>query len=217
MLERLFGPGTSSSLIEAAFQDLSDMLNQSARMFDIALDAVLENKPLEADLERMDDAVDENERMVRRSVLEHLVVDPGHQLVPSLVLASIIQDAERIGDFARGLGELAVLAKSPRQGPFRQALREVSMELRPLFDLCNQGFRGDDAQKARRVMATHKQLKSRLRTLIAQVADSDLSADMAVVYSGAARILSRISAHLSNISSSVVHPYDRIRSGDEEV
>ena len=50
-----------------------------------------------------------------------------------------------------------------------------------------------------------------------KVAASDLSADLAVVYAGAARILRRIGAHLSNIVSSVVQPYDRIRHGDEDV
>jgi len=33
----------------------------------------------------------------------------------------------------------------------------------------------------------------------------------------AARMLRRISAHLSNIASSVVQPFDRIRHGDEDV
>jgi hypothetical protein len=51
--------------------------------------------------------------------------------------------------------------------------------------------------------------------LVAEVAASDLSADMAVVYSDAARILRRIGAHLSNICSTVSQPYDRIRHGDE--
>ncbi len=217
MLERLFGPGTPSVLIEGAYQDLSEMLGQSARMLDFALAAVLDNQPLEVDLDRMDDAVDENERMVRRSVLEHLTVDPRRDLVASLVLASIIQDAERIGDFARGLGDLAGLAQSPRQGPFRQALLEIATQLKPLFALSDEAFRDDDPEKARRVMATHQELKDRLRDLTVQVARSELSADLAVVYSGAARILSRISAHLSNIASSVVQPYDRIRSGDEAV
>jgi hypothetical protein len=48
------------------------------------------------------------------------------------------------------------------------------------------------------------------------VAASDLSANMAIVYAVAARILRRISAHLSNIASTVVQPYDRIRHGDED-
>lgn len=215
MFERLFGPGAKSTLIDAAYRDVSEMLRQSARMFDYAVAALLDNQPLEVDLDEMDDTVDEAERMVRRSVLEHLVVDPTHDLVASLVLASMVQDAERIGDFARGMGELTALAKSPREGRFRDALKEVVTELRPLFQVGEESFRDDDADKARHVMAVHQKLKERLQGIEREVADSDLSADMAVVYSGAARIVRRISSHLSNIASSVVHPYDRIRSGDE--
>ncbi len=217
MFERLFGPGAQSTLIDAAYRDVSEMLKQSARMLDFALAAVFDNQPLEVDLDRMDDAIDENERMVRRSVLEHLAVNPRTDLVASLVLASMVQDAERIGDFARGLGELTSLAKSPRSGPFRDELAALSGQLRPLFSVCEEAFRDDDPEKARRVMAAHRELKDRLQDVIRRVADSDTSADMAVVYSGAARILRRISAHLSNIASSVVQPYDRIRSGDEAV
>ncbi len=217
MFERLFGPGAKSSLIDAAYRDVSEMLRQSAKMFDFAVAALLENQPLEVDLDKMDDTIDENERMVRRSVLEHLAIDPKHDLVASLVLVSMVQDAERIGDFARGMGELTALAKSPRQGPFCDALKEVVTQLRPLFQVGEESFLQDDAAKARHVMAEHQELKGRLRDFEARVADSDLSADMAVVYAGGARILRRISSHLSNIASSVVNPYDRIRSGDESI
>lgn len=214
MLERWFGQG-HSQLIEAAYRDISEMLEQSAKMLDLAAAAVLDNQPLEVDLERMDDTVDQNERLIRRSVLEHLAVNPSQDLVPSLLLASICQDAERIGDFARGLGELVPLARHPREGPFRDRLREILDELRPLFQVCAEAFREDKAEKAQQVMSRHIDFKARLEQLTQDVAGSDLSADMAVVYSAAARILRRISAHLSNIASTVVEPYDRIRGGDE--
>ncbi len=216
MFKRLFGSETSSTLIEAAFRDVSGMLEQSALMFDHALGALLDNQPLTVDLDSMDDIVDEGERMVRRTVLEHLSVDPSKDLVASLVLVSMVQDAERIGDFARGLGELIPLAQSPRQGEFRDQLTAFADQLRPLFDLCRQAFSADNADKARHVIATHTQLKPALLAFTQRVAQSDLSADMAVVYAGAARILKRISAHLSNLASSVVQPYDRIRHGDED-
>jgi len=216
MFPRLFRDQPSTStLIEAAFRDVSEMLTQSGRMLDHALAALLDNAALEVDLDEMDDSVDEGERMVRRSVLEHLAVNPKQDLVASLVLASMVQDAERIGDFARGLSELVPLAKGPRQGPFRDRLKELAGRLRPLFGQCQEAFRDDDPAKARQLMATHEELKTQLRGLMAEVAASDLTADMAVVYAVAARALSRVSAHLSNIASSVVQPYDRIRHGDE--
>ena len=50
MFKRLFGSGTHSSLINAAFSDVSSMLAQSGRMFDLAVEALLDNRPLSADL-----------------------------------------------------------------------------------------------------------------------------------------------------------------------
>lgn len=216
MFDRLFGAKAPSVLLDSAFEDVRTMLHQSERMLEMALAALLDNEPLEVDLEHMDDTVDESERMVRRSVLEHLAFKPRQDLVASLILVSMVQDAERIGDFARGIAELVPLARSRREGPFADRLRSAADRLKPLFGLCEEGFLEDEAEKARMVMQTATAVKAELMRLNTDVAASDLSADMAVVYSGAARILRRIGSHLSNIASTVVLPYDQIRHGDEE-
>ncbi len=215
---KLFGvqKQSPSRLIEGACRDVSTMLQQAGTMFDHALAALLDNQPLRVDLEDLDDVVDEGERMVRRSVLEHLSVDPQHDLLASLLLVSMVQDAERIGDFARGLAELVPLARRPREGEYNERLRRIAAELRPLFAATQSAFRGEDPDQARSVMATAQRQKRELLAYTADVAQSDLSADMAVVYSGAARILRRIGSHLSNICSTVNRPYDRIRRGDQE-
>jgi phosphate uptake regulator len=217
MLERVFGLGSKSTLVEAAFRDVSSMLQQSARMLDHALAALLRNEELAVDLEHMDDIVDEGERMVRRTILEHLSVNPRQDLVASLILVSMVQDAERIGDFARGLVEVSALARSPREGPIADELSALSARLRPLFEICERAFGEDDVEEARRVVAAHAELKPAFTALMNRVAESDLSADMAIVYAVAALIMRRISAHLSNIASTVVQPYDRIRHDDEDV
>lgn len=217
MFQQLFGTGGKSTLVEAAFKDVSTMLQQSAKMLDHSLAALLQNRELDVDLEHMDDVVDEGERMVRRTILEHLSVNPRQDLVASLILVSMVQDAERIGDFSRGLGELVTLGKQPRQGPPAEELRQLAGRLRPMFEVCERAFRRDDVDLAREVIATHGKLKPALIAYTKRIAESDLTADMAIVYATAARILRRISAHLSNIASTVVQPYDRIRHGDEEV
>jgi len=70
---------------------------------------------------------------------------------------------------------------------------------------------------AQSVIADTAALTEELIRLVGDVAASDLSADLAVLYSGAARILRRIGAHLSNVCSTVVQPYHRIRHEDETV
>ncbi len=217
MFQRLFGADSKSKLVEAAFEDVSTMFRQSAKMLDLSLSALLDNEELQVDLNHMDDVVDEGERMVRRTILQHLSVNPRQDLVASLILASTVQDAERIGDFARGLAELIGLAGSPREGRFADELRVLSDRLQPMFEVCERAFRDDNIDEARQVVVTHTELKQAFIDYTAELAKSDLTADMAIVYSSAARILRRISAHLSNIASTVVQPYDRIRHDDEDV
>lgn len=214
--KQLFEPGAGSPLVQAAFADVSAMLQQSSEMLDHSLEVLLDNQPVTLDLEELDDVVDEAERRVRRTILQHLAVNPRQDLVASLVLVSMVQDAERIGDFARGLVELVKMARSPRQGPFADELRQLADRLRPLFGTCEKAFREADVEEARRVIAAHRELREQLKGYRDRVAASKLTADMAVVYSAAAQILRRVGAHLSNIASTVVQPYDRIRHGDEE-
>lgn len=215
MLKQLFGTDERSALVKAAFRDVSEMLQQSARMLDVSLQVLLTNAELDVDLESMDDVVDEGERMVRRTVLQHLSVNPEQDLVASLILVSMVQDAERVGDFARGLAELERFAKRPRGGPFATELMGYAERLRPMFGMCEKAFREDDPELARQVIDIHRTLKPQLTEFTERLAESDLTADMAIVYSAAAKILRRIGAHLSNICSTVIQPFDRIRHGDE--
>lgn len=205
-----------SPLVTAAYDDVAEMLRRSGKMFDLACTALLDNQPLEVDLNTLDDQVDAGERMVRRAILEHLAFNPKVDLVPSLILASMVQDAERIGDFARALAELVPLAGRPRTGPFADRLRAVAEEIRPLFDLCMEAFLDDDEAKGREVMDGHRRNRTTLGQLTEDLAASDENTDMAVVYALSSRMLLRVSAHLYNIASSVVQPYDKIRHGDEE-
>ncbi len=217
MFERLFGARAQSTLIDEAFETISGMLTHAAEMYDLAMAMLLDDASTDVDLDALDDRIDDGEREVRRAVLEHLAVDPQHDLVASLVLVSIVQDAERLGDFARGLGDFVELKKGKLEGEFADDLRRIAATIRPSFETCAAAFGDDDAQGASQVIERHVETKIAVREFMARLAASGLPADPAVVYSSAVRILGRVSAHLSNIASSVVQPYDRIRHGDEEV
>jgi Na+/phosphate symporter len=215
--KQIFDPASGSPLVKAAFADVSAMLDQAAEMLEHSLGVLLDNRTITLDLDQLDDVIDEAERRVRRTILQHLAVNPKQDLVASLILVSMVQDAERIGDFSRGLVELMKMARSPRQGPFAEELRALASRLQPMFSTCEKAFREADVEEARKVIADHRQLRDELKAYRNRVAASDLSADMAVVYAGAAQILRRVGAHLSNIASTVVQPYDRIRHGDEDI
>jgi len=215
MLKGLFGADDRSLLVDSAFNDVGVMLQQSAKMLELSVAVLLENAELEVDLDSMDDVVDESERMIRRTILQHLSVNPKQDLVASLILISMVQDAERIGDFARGLAELVRFAKRPRSGPFAEELLEHSKMLPAMFEATEKAFRDDDTELAMKVINAHRKLKPKLTNFTERVAESDLTADMAIVYAAGAKIFRRIGAHLANICSTVIQPFDRIRHGDE--
>jgi len=217
MLKKLFGLSQPSTLIREAFGEVGRMLQQADRMLGHSLDVLLDNRPLEVDLEGMDDTIDRSERIVRRSILEHLVVSPRSDLSTSLILASIVQDAERIGDFAGGLAGTAGLAKAPREGEFAEALRELATRVRSLFAQCEEAFCDGNEEMAHALEASHREIKAELIRYVERLAESDLSPDLALAYGTSANMLRRISSHLSNIASTVILPFDRIRRSDEEV
>lgn len=215
MFQKLFGPSAKSALVESAFEEFSTMLRQAARMYDISVAALFDHAPLDTDLDEMDDLIDDGEQKIRRMLLEHLAVNPGHQLVASLAMLSIVQDAG-LGDFARGLGELVPMAQSERKDAFAGELRALAHRIRPQFDACEALFREEDSGAARNLTQEHVHIKEELIAFTQRLSESDLKADLTVVYAAAARILRRVSAHLANIASAVSQPFDRMRHGDED-
>lgn len=61
-------------------------------------------------------------------------------------------------------------------------------------------------------MRQHEEIKKQSSILIEQLVKDDGRSNDAVPFALAARFLRRTSAHLSNVASSVVNPFDRLSS-----
>lgn len=214
LLEKIFGV-SPSPLLEACFEEVGEMLERSRRIFDLAIEALLEGSRPAVALKTLDDEINEGERRIRRRLVSHLSVSPGKEPIAVLTLAAMVHDAERVGDNARGLGEVALLVSNGRGGPFGQRLRQLSDAIRPLFECTRLALCEDDASKAAEVRDRANRLKSQLLDLTAEIAASDSKADLAVAYASASRLLRRITAHLSNIASAIDIPYAEARELDE--
>lgn len=200
-------------LVEQAFRDVQEMIRNGRIMFEAATGCLLDNEILELDLHEVDEIINEREHNLRRVVLEHLTVDPNRELVFCLKLLSIVHEAERIGDLAKSLSKVAGLAERPRLNDLVQPLRTLRDEILSMFDRTREGFVEMDEQAARVLMMTHERIKKDTTDYIERVATAEsLTSNEAVVYVLAARLMSRVSSHLANIGSTVVSPFDRIRS-----
>ncbi len=82
-----------------------------------------------------------------------------------------------------------------------------------MFTLLIEAMPAADVEKAREVMAEHWWIARRSDEILSALighGDQDLACTEAVTTALYVRFLKRVSAHLMNIASSVVNPFDRI-------
>lgn len=207
-----FLTGAKPPLIRRSLDGLAAMIDTAGRMFAAATATLLDNEAMELDLSAEDATINAHEQQIRRAVLEHVTMSPREELALSLVLVSIVQDAERLGDLAKTLAQVADLADRPRMGPHVDALRPVRDRVQSAFPRVRAAFLSGDAEAARTVMDEHDTTKADVAAYLRRLAAApDLTPNRAVVLSSAGRMIGRTSAHLSNIISGVALPFDQIR------
>ena len=207
----LFSEG-APPLVEEAFENVTNMLSDGHQMFESSTAFALDNEILDDDLSAIDKNINQYEQELRRSLLEHLTVNPEREMVFSLKLISIVGEAERIGDLAKSIVKAGRLAQQPRMGRHVEPLRDMRDRILKMFELAKSGFVDEDPEAARTLMTMHERIKDDTTAYLTQLADADdLSANAGIVYALLARLLSRVSSHLSNIASSVAAPFDQIR------
>ena len=207
-----FFRGDRPPLIAQSLKDMGVMLETGQHMFEDAAATLLDNEVLESNLSEQDQVVNRKEAEIRRAVLEHVSIDPKREMIFSLVLISIVQDAERIGDLAKSIAEVAQLASGPRHGARVETLRDLRDRLLQTFKETREAFADADEELAKRVMDDSYAVKHALTEFVTTVArDEGLASNAAVILAIGARMMSRISSHLSNIASSVALPFDQIR------
>lgn len=208
-------------LVDQSVTDMATMLATAGDMFSAATAELLDNESISFDIRAKDEEINALEQKVRRAVLEHMAIDPRDELTLSLLILSVVQDAERTGDLAKAIWRATQLSESPRMGPHVEALRVIRDRVQAMFPQAESAFVNADADAARVMMAEHDSLKSEFKNYLKKVASADdLTVNHAVVLAICARMIGRVSSHLSNLISSVAMPFDQIRRspnlGDDE-
>ena len=207
---------TAPALIERSTQRLVDMLETAETMFAASTRCLLDNEDVGIDLKALDDTINDGEREIRRSVLEHMAVNPVDDLSHSLLLLSVVQDAERCGDLAKSLAKASALAERPRTGRHVDALRRIRDHVTAIYPKTVQTLREGEAGPGREVMGAHQRMKGDVAHFLNGVASADdLTLNEGVVLTLGAQTIGRVSSHLSNVASAVVMPFDLVRSSPQ--
>ena len=216
MIKALFDLLRKDSLLRQAYARSLEMLREDQEMFLAAIESLREHNDarIGIDIYAKDQLINAYEREVRRKVFTHLAVSGDADLQAGLVLVSIVIDIERIGDLTKNIVSLALQHPGKLAcGSFESDVRKIETTVRTMFALLIEALPATDVAKAKEVMSEHWWIGRRadeiLNALIAR-SDKELVCNEAVSTALYVRFVKRISAHLMNIASSVVNPFDRI-------
>jgi Na+/phosphate symporter len=216
MFKDFFDMFRKESLLQQAYNRSQEMLEADLEMFLAATRSLREHDDarIDIDIYAKDQLINAYEREVRRKVLTHLAVTSSRSIHACLVLVSIVIDIERIGDLTKNIVELALLHPGELTcGTHERDIRKIETTVKTMFTLLIEAMPKNDEAKAKEVMSEHWWIARRSDEILAALIghdDSGLPCKEAVSTALYVRFLKRISAHLMNVASSVVNPFDRI-------
>jgi phosphate uptake regulator len=206
----------SDNLLTQALNDSYAMLDTTRDMFRASVRSLRssDNGEMGVDVYKMDQQVNQYEREVRRKVLKHLAITGGLNIIPGLILTSIVIDVERIGDYTKNIKDLAVVhPKKLMCGKHEADIARIEPAVSALFDEIIPAVKTTDKESARKTVEENwwivKTCDEILNSLISDE-NSGMSSSDAVATGLYARYLKRVAAHLMNIATSVVNPFEGI-------
>lgn len=220
--KELYEVWRSDSALTRALNDSYAMLEEARHMFAESVRSLRESDTgeLKFDVYEKDLIVNKYQQEVRRNVLKYLAVTGGLNVIPNLILASIVIDMERIGDYTKNITDLALA--HPRRlvaGRFEDDYQRIEGAIKDTFERLMPILKGSKTREARELInGTYwviKKCDEIVNTLVREDL-SELQAREAVCNGLYTRYLKRIQAHLLNIASSVVNPFERIGFKAEE-
>jgi phosphate uptake regulator len=212
MFKEIWSALRGTDKLTSLIAKLGEMLEIGKWMFERASEALMKETDwtgISDSLYERDRKINELERDVREGILTHLAVGRHQDIAASLVLMSVVKDAERIGDYCKNIFEVGKFYRREYTHPeYAQPLSEIRQTLEELFDNAKGAFTECDPIRARSVLDVAGGLTKKCDLLIQQLLSvhEQLAADEAVAYVLLSRFYKRVSAHLANIATSVVSP-----------
>lgn len=197
------------------------MLADGRHVFDAALTVILaggDPSAVRDEVFETDRRINQNEMALRRELVVHATVHGATAFPMALILMSIGKDAERIGDYAKNLLDLA--EHSPPFEP--DELEEITIRAKETSDLLRRAATLFDSQDEAAARAFLKDEQIVRRACEAKVSEWVRATD----HNRAAaclclRFMKRVAGHSGNVVSSVCMPLDKLDfhpggGGDED-
>jgi len=161
--------------------------------------------------------VNNHEKEIRRLLFEHLSFKSRRDISGSLVLMSLIKDAERIGDYSKNIFEAGILCQCTiKDIKFYERLIPTQKKIADNFPILTKAFKNSDEKLANEILRKYTPIKRDCDKILNELFEQEVSANEAVVTAMLSRYFKRINSHISNIASGIIYPLNEIDfvSGD---
>jgi phosphate uptake regulator len=199
--------------IDRIEEELQAMLSHNRYEFDLAMSALFGEVPAEEvndDLRSTDQKVNSLERQIRRELVVHSSVRGGMDTPVVLIYMSIVKDAERVGDYAKNLLDLALDGANFSTLPNAAELRQHTSEISGFISEAAEAFSQRDATRSRELISRGDRWLDQYDTNVSTLVRGEDGGDQPVARALAFRYLKRTVAHLMNLLSAVVMPLDQL-------
>ena len=208
----------SEDLLSQAWDESYKMMMLSNEMFTQAIKYLREGENDETIrmLKKRDVEINTFQRDVRKKVVTHYAISQDIEDLPNgLVLLNMVVDVERLGDYTKNILDLALnhpnIIKSEE---FSEDLYHVEQEVISRFSKTIEAIHTQDADVARSMMVSYKETLTSISDDIVNgcisgeitLGDESKTVSLALY----ARYLKRIGAHLKNITTVLINPFDAV-------
>jgi phosphate uptake regulator len=208
------GPSNELDEIEA---NIVGMLRDGNDVFTTATDALFgggKSKETKREVRTTDKGINEAQQDVRRALMIHASVN-GADLPVVLQYASIVKDAERIGDYSKNLYDLVKFGANFAGAPDEEELESFREKVSRLILDAADVFEAKDANAAQRLLGKADAFLDDYDAHVKAAYRSTGETSDAVARALYFRFLKRTTAHVMNVLTSLVQPLDRLDYYDE--
>ena len=215
-----FFKSTGPSAIEEVEAILVQMVRDGRAVYDAATGAVFgggKSKETKHEVKTTDRGINAAQRDVRRALMMHSSVSGSIDLPLVLTYMSVVKDAERIGDYAKNLYDIAKYGTNFEESPDREMLEQHHEAVGALIDQAADVFEARDTDAAQALIVRGDEILAACDTNVRVAYESVGPVSDAVARALFYRYLKRITAHVMNLMTALVVPIDQLDYYDEAV
>ena len=211
----LFKMWNKKDLMSQALNDSHEMIDVAYEMF-IAVKGMLFNgcePEIHEEVKKKDYLLNHFEKSIRKKVFEHISINKkGEQdLYTGVLLATIVGNIERLGDYCKNISEVAEIKKMLTDEELNKKTIKYLDTLDSMFKSTVIALKDADSLKVEKVFDQQFAMKTEIDECLMELATRKIENNQNyVAYALLFRFMKRLGAHLKNISSSMSNPIDMI-------